>query len=454
MRVKLLSLPLLGLVGVLVAALSPASASSRPAAPPVGMPIQHVVVIYQENHTFDNLLGALCVQQNNRCNGVTTGQAGTTTIPLGPTTDIVPTVDHSVIGQATATDGGKMDGFYKINGCTAPTYACYTQAGPTSVPILWSLATSYAISDNTYSQTPVMSWEQHMQLGSMTLDGFYGNNPVPAPGLTGGSGWGCISPDHVLWGPKQVWVSPCVPDAAGKGPRIAGSPVPYVPDFYDNVLAANQISYGMYGAYYDTGTAENIWCPGCMFSTWENSSQKTATAKHPKDILTDITSGHLPEVSYVTPLPKNSQHNTDSLIQGDNWIGSIVAAVQASPYWASTAIVIAYDDCGCFYDHVVPPVGLGMRTPLVIVSPYAKAAYVDHTQAAFSSSVQAFVEWVFGLPTLTSTTPDNGAYAWQNSFDFTQVPLARTSITTTVVPPSSLRYLAAHPASQTASADS
>jgi phospholipase C len=454
MRIKTIALALLGLLGVLMAVVSPATAFSRVATPPAGMPIQHVVVIFQENHTFDNLLGAMCVQQANRCNGVTTGQLGTTTIPLAPTTDIVPAVDHSVAGQVTASDGGKMDGFYKIKGCAAPTYSCYTQAGPTSVPILWSLATKYAMSDNTYSQTPTMSWAQHMQLGSMTLDGFYGDNPVPAAGLTGGTGWGCISNDHAKWGPKQIWVAPCVPAADGSGPRIAKSPVQYVPDFYDNVLAANGISYGMYGAYYDSGTGENIWCPGCMFSTWEHSSQKAATAKHPKDILTDISSGNLPQVSYVTPLPQNSQHNTDSLIQGDNWIGSVVSAVQNSPYWASTAIVISYDDCGCFYDHVVPPAGLGMRTPLVIVSPYAKSGFVDHTQAAFSVSVQAFVEWMFGLPTLTSTTPDNGAYTWQNSFDFTQVPLSGTSIKTTAVPESSLRYLATHPASQTASADS
>jgi len=454
MRIKIITVALLGLVGLFVAGVSPATAVSRTSTPPAGMPIQHVVVIFQENHTFDNLFGAMCVQQGNRCNGVTTGQVGTTTVPLAPTTDIVPAIDHSVAGQVKATDSGRMDGFYKLQGCTAPTYSCYTQAGPTSVPNLWALATKYAISDNTYSQTPVMSWAQHMQLGSMTLDGFYGDNPVPVAGLSGGTGWGCISNDHALWGPLKIWVAPCVPDAAGGGPRIAGSPVPYVPDFYDNVLAANGISYGMYGAYYDAGTGENIWCPGCMFSTWEHSSQKTTTAKHPKDILTDISSGQLPQVSYVTPLPKNSQHNTDSLITGDNWIGSIVSAVQASQYWASTAIVIAYDDCGCFYDHVVPPAGLGMRTPLVIVSPYAKSGYVDHTQAAFSVSVQAMIEWIFGLPTLTATTPDNGAYPWANAFDFTQVPLSATSLKTTEVPQSSLRYLSSHPASQLASADS
>ena len=137
MRIEVIGLAMLGLVGVFVAGVSPAAAVSRVSTPPVGMPIQHIVIIFQENHTFDNLFGNLCTQQANRCNGVTTGKVGATTIPLAPTPDIVPPVDHSVAGQVKATDGGLMDGFHKINGCTAPTYGCYTVAPQSEIPNLW-----------------------------------------------------------------------------------------------------------------------------------------------------------------------------------------------------------------------------------------------------------------------------------------------------------------------------
>jgi phospholipase C len=420
---------------------------------PAGVPIRHVILIYQENHTFDNILGGLCVQQGHRCDGVSSGLAGGTVVPLKPAPDIVPTMNHTVHGQATAIDGGKMDGFYKFTECAAPAYACYTQATQSEIPNLWNLATNYAISDTTFAQSATASWQQHLQMGALVSDGFYGDNPLPDPTLTGGTGWSCASNDHVLWGPSLIWVPPCVPDPTGHGPRKP-SPVRWVPNFYVDDLAAHGVSYGLYGAHFATGKGDAIWCAGCMFASWEDSSQNTLTGKPSAAILTDIKAGKLPQFSFVTPTTANSQHNNDSLTVGDNWIGSIVSAVQASPYWASTAIVIAYDDCGCFYDHVPPPAGMGMRTPLVIVSPYAKAGYVDHSKAAFAPSMDAFVEWVFGLPTLTPTTADNGAYAWQNAFDFTQTPLPRTSMNSTVVPQSSVHYLSTHPASQTADADS
>ena len=444
-----------GVVLASVAAAGQARAGAHAAVtPPPGMPIQHVIIIYQENHTFDNMLGAMCVQQSNRCNGAVSGLAGTTTIPLGAAADIVPPVDHSVTGQITATDGGKMDGFYKISGCTPATkYACYSTATPAEIPNLLSLATAYALSDNTFAQTPVMSWEQHLQLGSLSLDGFYGNNPVKNPSLTGGSGWGCISPDYAKWGPTKQWVPPCIPDQSGNGPRLV-SPVPWVPNFYVDDMAANGISYNMYGALWDTGTSENIWCPSCMFASWELTNQRALTGKRPKDILTDISAGALPQVSFVTPTGQNSQHNTDSLTAGDNWIGSVVSAVQKSQYWSSTAIIIGYDDCGCFYDHVAPPAGMGMRTPLVIVSPYAKPGFVDTTQASFAPSELAFMEWVFGLPPLSATSADNTAYGWKDAFDFTQTPLPAVPMKTSVVPLASQRYVAEHPLSQQADPDS
>jgi phospholipase C len=132
------------------------------------------------------------------------------------------------------------------------------------------------------------------------------------------------------------------------------------------------------------------------------------------------------------------------MLQGDNWIGQVVQAVMKTSDWASTAIFITYDDCGCFYDHVAPPAGMGVRMPMVIVSPYARPGYTDSTIASFASML-AFTEHVFGLQPLSSA--DAGAYDYANAFDATRTtggsppPLA-----TRAIPRREQRYIARHPA--------
>jgi phospholipase C len=107
------------------------------------------------------------------------------------------------------------------------------------------------------------------------------------------------------------------------------------------------------------------------------------------------------------------------MLAGDDWIGSVVNAVMSGPDWRSTAIFITYDDCGCFYDHVPPPAGAGVREPMVIVSPCAKPAYTDHNTAYAGESTLAFIEHTFNLPSLVSGG-DGAAYDFNQSFDFSQ----------------------------------
>jgi len=127
---------------------------------------------------------------------------------------------------------------------------------------------------------------------------------------------------------------------------------------------------------------------------------------------------------------------------GDNWIGSVVSAVENGPEWSSTAIFATWDDCGCFYDNVLPPAGFGIRVPMVIVSPYAIAGYTDSTDASFASLL-AFTEHTFGLDPLSSL--DAAAYDYSNSFDYGQRPLGPVPMVRTKVPPSELRWLRLHP---------
>jgi len=138
--------------------------------------------------------------------------------------------------------------------------------------------------------------------------------------------------------------------------------------------------------------------------------------------------GHLPNFALVTPGGKDatsSEHNGFSMTVGDDWLGQVASAVMNGPEWRSTVLFITWDDCGCFYDQVRPGVNpdgtaQGPRTPLVIVSPYAKRGYTDTTATTFAG-ILAYTEHNFGLTPLGVN--DKRAYAFSNAFDYSQTPL-------------------------------
>ena len=129
------------------------------------------------------------------------------------------------------------------------------------------------------------------------------------------------------------------------------------------------------------------------------------------------------------------------MLQGDNWIEQVVSAIMQGPDWGSTAVFITYDDCGCFYDHVSPPLGDGPRVPMVIVSPYARAGFTDSTDATFASLL-AYTEHTFDLQTLGAD--DINAYDFANSFDYAQAPLSPIPLSQHPVPAASRRYVRTH----------
>ncbi|TMK83616.1 MAG: hypothetical protein E6G44_11490 [Actinobacteria bacterium] len=409
------------------------------------IPIEHVVVIYQENHSFDNVLGAWC-EKNHRCDGVTSGKTSTgREVKLGTSPDVAPTVAHSHAAQLTAIDGGKMDGFDRIRGCKPPKYPCYVQYQPPQIPNLIAYADAYALSDATFEDDTHMSFGSHLDLLAATADGFTGNNPQRT-NFGKGPGWGCDSfrDAQYYFQSKTILVPACVPDQAGNGP-YRSSPVSYVPTILTRLESAG-ISFGLYLGPGNTAGGDGYnWAPCPYFYECLGGSQ--ADRWHPaSQILTDASNGTLPAVSFVTPTGPNSQHNGNSMAQGDNWIGSIVSAIQRNEdLWRSTAIFITYDDCGCFYDHVPPPSGRGIRVPMVIVSPYARAEFTDHNPARFDSML-AYIEHTFGLQSLGQGDAD--AYDYADAFDYGQIPLGGVRAVRTPIPRWEMRWIAAHPQSQ------
>jgi phospholipase C len=227
------------------------------------------------------------------------------------------------------------------------------------------------------------------------------------------------------------------------GGAFKATPVAYVPTIMDRLDAA-KLPWRIYAANVPApAPGSYAWSTCPSFAECLDTSQRQNLV--PTDqILSDAAAGRLPAFSLVLPSPSRdtisggaSQHNGDSITVGDNWIGKLTATLEASPEWSSTALFITYDDCGCFYDQVAPgknPDGSqeGARVPLVIVSPYAVAGYVDSTPTTFAG-ILAFTEQTFGLVPLGVN--DKAAYPFTKSFNYAQTPLATARMVQSPVPP-------------------
>jgi len=434
-------------VAGLAAVIPGATATAQPVTP-----IQHVVVIYLENHSFDNLLGYWCDDNPGRCPDggmpaqVTLSNGATVTPSVDP--DTVPPVDHSVTSQLAAmhiVNGvPQMNGWQKIlsGGCKAPQYNCISGYTPSQIPNITSLAGQFAISDMTFSMADSPSWGGHVYAVASTLDGFQGNNPKPASGVPPGPGWGCDSSLVTQWqapgNSKIVWAPSCIPDYSlnpvqyPNGGAFEPSPASYVPTILDR-LDASGLSWRIYGAA-NPADGGYIWsvCPSfaeCL-DTGQHGNLVDAT-----QFTADAAAGNLPAFSLVTAggqgnLLLDSCHNMESMTACDNYVGSLVGAVMNGPQWATTAVFLTWDDCGCFYDQARPPLAPdttqeGPRVPLIIVSPFAKPGFTDTTPATFAS-ILAYTEQTFGLAPLGPNDAD--AYDFSNAFDYTQAPLGRATM--------------------------
>jgi phospholipase C len=420
----------------------PSASGLKPAA----SPIQHVVVLFQENHSFDNLFGYFCVHQPVRhCDGVVKGKLpNDSTVPLTRAGDIVPNIGHKPSDQVAAFNHGSMNGFANVEGCGPPGRKCYTYYAGWQIPSLASLAANFVLSDHTFEQTVASSWVAHMELVATRPDGFTGWNPVPAKDHPSGPGWGCDSFKIAAWrapgATADTHQPSCVPKPDGSGP-YRPSPVKYVPTIMGRLDAA-QRSWKIYApgpehAALDPGYAWSI-CPyfaSCLFT------DQRSHMVDPGRVITDARAGHLPEFSIVIPVGTDSQHNTRSLIEGDNWIAKVVNAIGRGPDWKTTTVFITYDDCGCFYDHLKPPGSLGIRVPMVIVSPYARPHFTESRPATFAS-ILAYAEHLFGLEPLSSI--DKNAYDYSGSFDYSQSPRPYRRLKLHPIPQSSIDYLKKH----------
>jgi phospholipase C len=377
-----------------------------PLADPPATPIQHVVVIMQENRSFDHLFNGFPGADTVKT-GMNKGVSVPLTVtPLGNDQD----VDHSHTGWWQQWNNGKMDGFAN-NGTMLP----YTIIDPKETVPYWTLARSYTLGDRMFQSNTGPSFVAHQYM------------------IAGQSGKASENPDSNVWG--------CDAKPSTRVPLVGpnGTDRPGVYPCFDyktmaDLLDASHITW----RYYAPGAHDDIFFTLSAYQAirhirfgadWHEDVTSPETS-----FLTDIAAGKLAQVTWIVPAWNNSDH-PGAPAQGPDWVATLVNAIGHSKYWNNTTIFIAWDDWGGFYDHVPPPqtddMGLGFRVPVLVVGPYAKRGYVSHVNHE-SSGFLRYMEEVFNLPSLG--TRDTNADDFRDCFDYTRHPAPFTPIPTKLTP--------------------
>jgi phospholipase C len=379
--------------------------------------IHHVVIIFQENRTVDDLFNGLPGADTVRTGLNSKGQ----TVNLQPIGLSAPyDLGHKHSDFTLEYDGGKLDGFDQDKSACQGATVCisrglraYGYVPQDEVKPYFIMAESYTFGDRMFqtNQGPSFPAHQYIVSGTSTIANGSplraADNPLNPQGINGNGG--CDSSPGTL--------VPLI-DPAGKLSQLT------FPCFRRLSLMELINRKSLTWRYYQNSTGAGLWnAPDAVIGI--RTSRSYGNVKTPSSqILTDIAKGRLADVVWVTPSARESDHARDTDGSGPSWVASIVNAIGESHYWADTAIFVTWDDWGGWYDHVAPPIynsyELGFRVPLIVISPYAKTKYISHVQHEFGSILK-FTEETFGLPSMHTT--DERADDLSDCFDFSQPPV-------------------------------
>ena len=325
------------LIALLIVAGSP---GAKAGLPRFQTPIAHIVVIMQENHSFDNYFGTF-----PGANGLSKAPAWAQAKAFHARAALDPCECYP-------------SGYYNGTNWTWPAADNFGYYNGSDIPVYWQWARQYVLLDNYYASFMGPTLPNHLflvagQNGGITNDlrsGINGNPVLPTI-------FNLLSVAHLTWA--------------------------YYADTSSGVYAA-----------------ANNWDPLPLMGNESYLNHLFPRSQ----TLQDLASGNLPNVSWVMPFNETaSEHPVVMPGQGMKQTALLVNAIMDSKYWNSTAILLTWDESGGFYDHVVPPMiqghQVGFRVPLLVISPWAEQGMIDHTLADHTSTL-AFIESVFGLPCL------------------------------------------------------
>jgi phospholipase C len=426
--------------------------------------IKHVIVIMQENRSFDTYFGTY-----PGADGIPMADGVPTVCSPNPSTGAcdAPHVDHADINgggphsavNATADiASGKMNGFVgqavaaKKN-CADPTNpACANSPTPdvmgyhtqSDIPNYWAYAQNFVLQDHMFEPNASWSLPEHLfEVSEWSAHCTQHDNPSSCTNALQSPG----TPPNSSINAK--------PKAAKKRAATAQSPI-YAWTDMTYLLHKDKVSWGYYVVAGTEPDCENdaaltcapvkqnsqtpgIWNPLPYFDTVKADGQ-LGDIQSVGNFYAAAKSGALPAVSWVVPSGEVSEHPPAPVSFGQSYVTSLINAVMASPDWDSTAIFLAWDDWGGFYDQVTPPTvdanGYGLRVPAIVISPYARKGYIDHQTLSFDA-YDKFIEDDFlggqRLDPRTDGRPDPRPDVRENAsilgnlsadFDFSQRPRA------------------------------
>jgi phospholipase C len=410
--------------------------------------IQHVVIIMQENRSFDSYFGTfpgadgIPMRQGRPAVCVPDPKTGACVAPFHDRSDRNHGGPHGFSAARGDVDGGRMDGFIEQaeqarQGCVNPfDPACGGSSTDVmgfhdqrEIPNYWAYARNFVLQDRMFQPNASWSLPEHLFMVSEWSANCDGDQPAS-----------CV---NAVQSPELP------PDFqhTGIAPHYAWTDLTYL-------LHKQGVSW----AYYVTaGTQADTADDDEMATPWARQSARTPGIWNPLPFFTTVKedgelgniqdlsrffaaaqAGTLPAVSWIVPNGRVSEHPPGLVSAGQSYVTALVNAIMQGPDWNSTAIFLSWDDWGGFYDHVAPPKvdrnGYGLRVPGLVISPYARRGYVDHQTLSFDAYVK-FIEDRFlggqrldpatdGRPDPRPTVRENVAILGdlRNDFDFTQPP--------------------------------
>jgi phospholipase C len=419
-------------------------------ADPAGIfKLDHLIFIIQENRSFDQYFGTFpgakgIPMKNGRPTPCIPDRwLGHCVRPYHSTSFRQVGGPHDRPASITDVNGGKMNGF--VNALAENPSRCWTtplepscaaQEGPQHQPDVmsyhtaheirnyWAYAKHFVLQDHMYAPSDSWTLPSHLYL----LSGWAAYCSGPYKPNSCKSNLSFMDPQHVY--------------RYGEGPVYAWTDITYLLNkanvswaYYVDDKTCIDPPCGSGGGGAGTAPGKNP-VPG--FTDVRQDHQVKNDLPH-SDFLKAAAAGTLPSVSWVVPGPRVSEHpGTGSLYWGQAYVTKLINAAMKGPDWNSTAIFLAWDDWGGFYDHVAPPRvdanGYGIRVPAMVISPYAKAGVVDHQTLSFDAFLRLIEDRFLGgqrlnpktdgrhdsRPTVRENAPILGDL--RNDFDFTQTP--------------------------------
>ncbi|HEY8086235.1 MAG TPA: alkaline phosphatase family protein [Polyangiaceae bacterium] len=366
-----------------------------------GSCIEHLVVIVQENHTFDGHFGAYCTATPGSSPTCNTGPACCEAMPKTDPAGTAPTVltdalnggydpNHEAACELIEIDDGKMDQFGSndAGGCGGPQNVVV--ADPATIKPYWDLAATGALADRYFQPIAGQSSANDMYLAAAKFL-FEDNSNSPQ-------------------------------GAAGQGCDQESLPVQFADKTIGDLLTAASVSWAWFSEGYQAMVSAGGVCPPkptdcpasfsfypCAFDPsdvpfeyFASTRDNPATMKDLSAFQAALTSGTgLPSVSFVKGIGYKTEHpgTGDKISAGVAFVTGLTAAIQASVYAPSTLVLVTYDEGGGYYDHVAPPATsavdgkpYGTRVPTYALGPFAKKNFVSHVTMEHSSIVK-FIEW-------------------------------------------------------------